>query len=179
MARAARDGPDPWIVLDASLDAEERALAVPEARWTRSDDDDDDDDGARALERNASRDDDDVATRRPASSAPAPAARLRPPPSLSSRALARASLRARFDGHADYLRDRARNDAYDAAIRRMCVDSSLTIDIGAGSGLLGLMARRAGAKDVVAFEVVPALAALARANARKKANGGRGEEEEE
>ena len=48
MARAARDGPDPWIVLDASLDAEERALAGPEARWTRSDDDDDDDDGARA-----------------------------------------------------------------------------------------------------------------------------------
>ena len=46
MARAARDGPDPWIVLDASLDAEERALAGPEARWTRSDDDDDDDDGA-------------------------------------------------------------------------------------------------------------------------------------
>ena len=179
MARAARDGPDPWIVLDASLDAEERALAGPEARWTRSDDDDDDDDGARALERNASRDDDDVAPRRPASSAPAPAARLRPPPSLSSRALARASLRARFDGHADYLRDRARNDAYDAAIRRMCVDSRLTIDIGAVSGLLGLMARRAGAKDVVAFEVVPALAALARANARKKANGGRGEEEEE
>ena len=37
MARAARDGPDPWIVLDASLDAEERALAGPEARWTRSD----------------------------------------------------------------------------------------------------------------------------------------------
>ena len=55
MARAARDGPDPWIVLDASLDAEERALAGPEARWTRSDDDDDDDDGAREDDASASK----------------------------------------------------------------------------------------------------------------------------
>merc|ERR1712185_864495 len=66
------------------------------------------------------------------------------------------------------LHDTERNDAYAAAIaqavRRLQSLSPCrrptAIDIGAGSGLLGCLAAREGAR-VTAFETIPALARLA------------------
>ena len=70
----------------------------------------------------------------------------------------------RFHGHRDMLHDTDRNEAYARAIaeavrriRNSSDSEPYAVDIGAGSGLLGLIAARAGAA-VTAFEVVPALA---------------------
>lgn len=65
--------------------------------------------------------------------------------------------------HFDMLRDEARNAAFDAAIRRAVTPGTHVLDIGAGSGLLSLMAARAGAGRVVACEENPAIADVARA----------------
>ena len=63
--------------------------------------------------------------------------------------------------HYDMLLDSSRNDAYEGAIRR-CVESRrafassakiTALDVGAGSGLLSMLAARAGADAVVAVEV--------------------------
>ncbi len=60
--------------------------------------------------------------------------------------------------HFNMLRDAARNAAFDAAIRRAVTPGTHVLDIGAGSGLLSLMAARAGAGRVVACEENPAIA---------------------
>lgn len=63
--------------------------------------------------------------------------------------------------HASMLADSARNDAFEAAIVRALGPATRVLDIGAGSGLLSLIAARAGATSVVACEANPALAATA------------------
>jgi type III protein arginine methyltransferase len=63
--------------------------------------------------------------------------------------------------HFSIVRDRARNDAYDAALRRAIRPSSRVLEIGAGTGLLAMMAARAGAAKVVTCESDPAVAAMA------------------
>ena len=65
------------------------------------------------------------------------------------------------DWHHSILADTARNAAYDDALRRSVVPGSRVLDIGAGSGLLALMAARAGAAEVVSCEFNPAMAAAA------------------
>lgn len=65
------------------------------------------------------------------------------------------------DWHHAILADTARNSAFDAALRRSVVPGSRVLDIGAGSGLLALMAARAGAAEVVSCELNPAMAATA------------------
>lgn len=62
--------------------------------------------------------------------------------------------------HFDMVQDSLRNEAYDEAIRRAVAlkrdmgNRHLTVlDIGAGSGLLSMMAARAGADDVYAAEI--------------------------
>lgn len=65
------------------------------------------------------------------------------------------------DWHHDILADAARNSAFDSALRRSVVPGCRVLDIGAGSGLLALMAARAGAAEVVSCEVNTALAAAA------------------
>lgn len=60
--------------------------------------------------------------------------------------------------HFDMLADTARNDAYDAALKAMVKPEMQVLDIGAGSGLLSMMAVRAGAKSVCALEMVKELA---------------------
>lgn len=66
--------------------------------------------------------------------------------------------------HFVMMNDRSRNDAYDSAIgrqvKRQTTDgkSPLVLDIGAGSGLLSMMAARAGAAEVVACEMVKPVA---------------------
>lgn len=64
--------------------------------------------------------------------------------------------------HRSMLADEARNDLYARAIRATVRPGDLVLDIGAGSGLLAMMAARAGAAKVVACEANPALAATAR-----------------
>jgi type II protein arginine methyltransferase len=66
------------------------------------------------------------------------------------------------DFHAAMLADGARNAAYARAIAAMAPGKRV-LDIGAGSGLLAMMAARAGAASVVACERDPMLAATARA----------------
>lgn len=66
---------------------------------------------------------------------------------------------ARF--HSNMLHDTARNAAYRQAIERFAPGRRV-LDIGTGSGLLAMMAARAGAESVVACEKDPRLAETAR-----------------
>jgi type III protein arginine methyltransferase len=60
--------------------------------------------------------------------------------------------------HFSLVHDHARNAAYDAALRRVVTPTSRVLEIGAGTGLLAMMAARAGAAAVITCEVVPAIA---------------------
>lgn len=67
--------------------------------------------------------------------------------------------------HIPMLNDAPRNVAFEAAIRRAVAargPKALVLDIGAGSGLLAMMAARAGAERVISCEIVPAVAETAR-----------------
>ncbi len=66
------------------------------------------------------------------------------------------------DFHARMLRDGLRNAAYRTAIERFA-PGRVVLDIGTGSGLLAMMAARAGAAHVYACEASPLLTASARA----------------
>lgn len=66
------------------------------------------------------------------------------------------------------LNDTYRNDRYNEGIRRVVSDfqeehgrAPVVLDIGAGTGVLALMAARAGARHVVACEKLPGMATLA------------------
>jgi tetratricopeptide (TPR) repeat protein len=63
--------------------------------------------------------------------------------------------------HYAMLNDRARNDAFERAIARAAPGRRLALDIGTGSGLLAMMAARAGAERVVACEAIKPLAQVA------------------
>lgn len=64
--------------------------------------------------------------------------------------------------HFGMVNDTTRNRHFDMALKRAVTPNSVVLDIGAGTGLLSMMAARAGAKQVIACEANPALAALAR-----------------
>jgi type III protein arginine methyltransferase len=64
--------------------------------------------------------------------------------------------------HFQIVRDAARNDAYDAALRRAIRPGMRVLEIGAGTGLLAMMAARAGAAAVVTCEANAVVARLAR-----------------
>ncbi|HEX7966993.1 MAG TPA: tetratricopeptide repeat protein [Stellaceae bacterium] len=82
---------------------------------------------------------------------------------MAARAALGKLLRARVpQWHFLMLGDEARNAAYDAAIRKAVEPGALVLDIGTGSGLLAMMAARAGAGHVFACEAEPVLAAKAR-----------------
>jgi len=63
--------------------------------------------------------------------------------------------------HLPMLHDKPRNDAYEKAINAIVTKDDIVLDIGTGSGLLAMMAARAGAKHVYACEMNPILAAMA------------------
>jgi type II protein arginine methyltransferase len=63
--------------------------------------------------------------------------------------------------HVPMVNDAPRNDAYEAAIRAHVRPGDLVLEIGTGSGLLAMMAARAGAQ-VVTCEAVPWIADAAR-----------------
>lgn len=64
--------------------------------------------------------------------------------------------------HFPMMNDEGRNSAYDQAIRRAVRPDDVVLDIGSGSGLLAMMAARAGAKTIVSCEVVRPVAEKAR-----------------
>ncbi len=67
--------------------------------------------------------------------------------------------------HIPMMNDTPRNAAFERAIRAAIAahgPSATVLDIGAGSGLLSLLAARSGAASVVACEMVPAVAEIAR-----------------
>lgn len=66
--------------------------------------------------------------------------------------------------HIPMMNDVPRNDAFEAAIKAAVAvagPDARVLDIGAGSGLLSLMAARAGARRVVACEMEPMIAEMA------------------
>lgn len=63
--------------------------------------------------------------------------------------------------HIPMMNEMDRNEAYHAGIRSAVTDDSLVFEIGAGSGLLSILAAKCGASRVVACEVVPSLAEVA------------------
>lgn len=67
--------------------------------------------------------------------------------------------------HIPMLNDVRRNDAFEAAIVAALAQTgpdARVLDIGTGSGLLSMMAARAGAQSVTACEMVPIIADIAR-----------------
>lgn len=75
----------------------------------------------------------------------------------------RRALARRIPGwHLPMLADAPRNAAYRRALERAVTAESRVLDIGAGSGLLSLMAARAGAGRITACEMDAELAATAR-----------------
>lgn len=64
--------------------------------------------------------------------------------------------------HFVIVRDELRNHAYQAALQRAVRPGSRVLEIGAGSGLLAMMAARAGAEHVYTCEMEPAVALAAR-----------------
>ncbi len=64
--------------------------------------------------------------------------------------------------HFEMLADTERNDAYQAAIEKIVTKESAILDIGTGSGLLSMMAARAGAKRITACELHQRLAETAK-----------------
>ena len=64
--------------------------------------------------------------------------------------------------HFSIVRDKALYAAYEAALKRAVTAKTRVLEIGAGSGILAMMAARAGAEHVVACEMMPAVAEAAR-----------------
>jgi tetratricopeptide (TPR) repeat protein len=84
------------------------------------------------------------------------------PDDLGIRALLRDLLTSQVrPWHFRMMNDAARNQAYDAAIRRAVGPDTHVLEIGTGSGLLAMMAARAGARLVTTCEQVEAIAETA------------------
>ena len=65
------------------------------------------------------------------------------------------------------VHDTRRNAAYDRALRRAVRPGMRVLEIGTGTGILAMMAARAGAAEVVTCEINPAVAAMAEENIRR------------
>jgi type III protein arginine methyltransferase len=64
--------------------------------------------------------------------------------------------------HFNMMKDEARNHAFQAAIERAVQPGMKVLDIGSGSGLLAMIAARAGAETVHSCEMNPVIAGIAR-----------------
>jgi type II protein arginine methyltransferase len=64
--------------------------------------------------------------------------------------------------HFEMLNDVKRNAAFQRALTNAITPETIVLDIGSGTGLLAMMAARAGAKETITCEMVPQLAELAR-----------------
>lgn len=64
--------------------------------------------------------------------------------------------------HFEMLNDEQRNAAFQTALNNAITPDTVVLDIGSGTGLLAMMAARAGAKETITCEMLPPLAELAR-----------------
>lgn len=64
--------------------------------------------------------------------------------------------------HVPMVRDHLRNEAFEQALQRAVTPETVLLDVGSGTGLLALMAARAGAKHVYSCEGNAAMAAVAK-----------------
>ncbi len=64
--------------------------------------------------------------------------------------------------HFEMLNDEQRNAAFEKVLRTAITPDTVVFDIGSGTGLLAMMAARAGAKETVTCEMVALLAGLTR-----------------
>ncbi len=64
--------------------------------------------------------------------------------------------------HFEMLNDEQRNAAFQDALTRAITPETTVLDIGSGTGLLAMMAARAGAQETFTCEMVPTLAELTR-----------------
>ena len=64
--------------------------------------------------------------------------------------------------HFSMLNDQERNETYDTAIKRAVNESTTVLDVGSGSGLLAMMAARAGAKMTYTCEMNTVIADIAK-----------------
>lgn len=64
--------------------------------------------------------------------------------------------------HFEMLNDEQRNEAFEKSLAKVVAADTLVLDIGSGTGLLAMMAARAGAGQTISCEMVPSLAELAR-----------------
>lgn len=86
-------------------------------------------------------------------------ARALAPDDREVRSLTAAAFSAGVPGwHFGIVRDDARNAAYEEALERAIRPGMRVLDIGTGTGLLAMMAARAGAAAVVTCEMKPAIA---------------------
>lgn len=81
---------------------------------------------------------------------------------IASKNLQRLNQSKILQWHFDMLADTARNEAYDQALRKVAAHQTQVLDIGTGSGLLAMMAARAGARQVTGCEMVQSLAEVSR-----------------
>jgi protein arginine N-methyltransferase 1 len=77
-----------------------------------------------------------------------------------------------IDEHRLYLRDRHRISAYERAINEVVAPGAVVVDLASGTGILGLLACRAGARRVYAIEQ-EGIVGLARQIATANGYGGR------
>ncbi|HEX3408311.1 MAG TPA: hypothetical protein VHS81_13830, partial [Caulobacteraceae bacterium] len=63
--------------------------------------------------------------------------------------------------HVRMMNEPGRNAAWDSALRRAIGPDTRAVEIGAGAGMLALMAARAGARKVTTCEISPLMARLA------------------
>jgi type II protein arginine methyltransferase len=92
-------------------------------------------------------------------------ARLQPDNVLAQHQSRRLTSRIVPFWHIPMLNDVRRNDAFEAAIAKVVAErgeEARILDIGAGSGLLSMMAARAGATNIVTCEAVPVIAETAK-----------------
>jgi type II protein arginine methyltransferase len=75
--------------------------------------------------------------------------------------------------HFAILRDAARNEIYERALKRFVTPHSTVLEIGAGSGILAMLAARAGAEHVYTCEAEPLLAEIAQENIERNGFGER------
>src|SRR6266571_558677 len=76
--------------------------------------------------------------------------------------LSESAVRAIPRWHFAMLNDLERNDAFATALERVVLPGSFVLDIGSGTGLLAMMAARAGADSVITCEASPVLAEMTR-----------------
>jgi tetratricopeptide (TPR) repeat protein len=75
--------------------------------------------------------------------------------------------------HIPMINDDERNEAYERALKRAVRPDSIVLEIGTGSGLVAMMAARAGARQVVTCEILPILAEVAEETVARNGLAGR------